>query len=444
MGEPAIAIDLYGFDDEFERAILTLCCTRPRFWGRVGYLLEADAFQDPLAKLLLPACSGIARESGHGPGSTILVIARLRRAHGEGKVTLTDVRKCVDLFDAADDRGLPEEDAAVNEIAPLLKRRGMARAVLAAHDGYARKTDMRAVVDIISKSARIGEADTSTGTRVGSKGFGPINNQGTTPRLSTGILELDLGLNGGLLRKGLGFYVGSSGDGKSMALVGQVAEGLRARLHVVFATLELPKPIQLARLYANLTGIPTDNILAGGADNIESQRRMEVVEAGLGTCSVREFEPYATTVNDIRDWVVQCGDEVGRPVDLVVIDYADKLFDPKVRADNSYLAMGLVYEGLRRDIAVALDCWVWTASQAKALTKDAAKKFGGGHQAADSMNKTRVADLQIDLHANDTGNEMAYFVAKNRHGVGRFNVGPLPTEFARGRITPLTSELGAW
>lgn len=259
-------------------------------------------------------------------------------------------------------------------------------------------------------------------------------------RLPTGVIELDIHL-GGLPLGEMGVWIGDSGGGKSIALAHQAAEAVRGQHLVGFITLELPRAVQLARLFANITGVPVNQILANVQDRAEAKRRMELTESMLGICEVAEMPPYATTTRDVAEWVDQREQEHGIKMQALIVDYADKLYEPRVR-DNDYVAMRHVYEGLRRDIAVARQMWVWTASQATRPSKDSQKKLDL-HHIADSMHKVRVADMVITLNPREDG-QMEFFVAKNRMGKSRFNVGPIITDFERARLVPQARELMQW
>ena len=95
--------------------------------------------------------------------------------------------------------------------------------------------------------------------------FDAIAKFNTLERLPTGIFDLDLQLDKGLARKQLGVWLGDAGGGKSISLVTQAAEGVRRNIFTGFITLELPEAIQMARLYANLTGVPTNEIIRNDA-----------------------------------------------------------------------------------------------------------------------------------------------------------------------------------
>lgn len=433
----------YNLDPAFEAAVVTLAASRPRFWARVGHALDPDCLGSPAARLALQAVGLLARERGVGPASSLLTQQRVSRMVADGKITHAELVAVADLFDAAEDVGLPPDDAAADELAPILKRRAQSAAIVQAHDLFARKADLRPVVDALARADRLGAADATTGTLVGADSFDEIASMSSVQRLPTGVLELDLQLNDGLARRCFGVVLGASGDGKSQFLINQAAEGVRSKLFVGFGTLELPKPVQLARFFANMTGVPFDLIMENPADRAEAKRRMAIMTPYVGACVMEEFPPHATTVRDIGDWCDRVADQYGRRFDLLCLDYADKMHDPRARADNTYLEMRYVYEGVRRDLAVDRDMWVWTGAQAARADKDSKKRLELNN-VSDSMHKVRVADMVITLNARDEGTQMIYFVAKNRLGKSRFQVGPLPSDFERARLVPAPAEFFDW
>jgi hypothetical protein len=53
------------------------------------------------------------------------------------------------------------------------------------------------------------------------------------------------------------------------------------------------------------------------------------------------------------------------------------------------------------------------------------------------MNKVRVADLVLTLNVHDDGASLEYYVAKNRLGVSRQSIGPLPQDWKHGRTADI-------
>jgi KaiC/GvpD/RAD55 family RecA-like ATPase len=433
--------DPYGLDPAFERVVLWYSASSQQFWGLVGHVLDPESLELPHGKLLLEACRQISKELGRGPGSALIVVQRLRRKVYEGKVTLEQAKAISALLDDAQDGPLPPMQSVVDELLPILKRRLQSQAILMSHAEFAKRGDFQSVRDLLDKQERLGRAEGVAGTRLGPSGFDVIERSRQMDRLPTGVLELDLKLNGGMPKRSLGVWIGDSGAGKSMALAHQACEGLRRQMFVGMVTLELPEHMQLARLFSNLTGVPVADILEVDHLREEAKRRVHMIESQIGLCEVAEFAPHATSVQELIEWVDTKEHEHGIKMQLLIVDYADKLHDPQ-HDDNTYLEMRYVYEGLRRDISMARDMWVWTASQSSRSTKESSKLLDM-HHVADSMHKIRVGDTIVTLNPRED-EQMEFFVAKNRLGTSRFLVGPIVTDFARARLVPVVRELGSW
>lgn len=429
--------DGYGLSEAFERAVIYSCCARPSFWKRVGGSLDPKRMHHPLAQILLAACRVVAAETGRPPTSSIVVVQRVSRWHREGKLKFEVVSACADFFDAAEEAGLPAEEDLVAELVPVVRRKMHSEAVIAAHDEFARRGDFKSVSDALDKASRLGEFAAFDDVKLSASGMHLLDDDGGE-RLPTGVVELDVALGGGLIRGGEGVVIADSGGGKSVFLVSQVAEASRRGMHVAMATLELSHKLQFARLVANLTGVPTNDLLSDPQERERARARLEETEGERGPVHIAEFSPHATTVRDLQEWVDAKEQSEGRSVDLLVVDYADKLWDPRSRDGNEYLTMRYVYEGLRRDLAACQPRprWIWTASQPGRRARKESKAYLDLADVADSMHKVRVADLIVTINFEDLDDYSTaeFFVAKHRGGKARFAVGPLPTDFACGRM----------
>lgn len=434
----------YQLDPDFEKVVLLYAASKAKFWAVAGHVLDPDCMAHPLAKILLETIRIIAKESGHGPESTIIVIQRLQRRMYEGKVTKDQIKEVFNLFEDAEDLMPPPMEAITDELLPVLKRRLQSQAILLSHDEFAKKGDFAVVRQVLDKAASLGKTEEIASVTLDASGVSEINQNFV--RLPTGIFDLDSQINFGLPIKQLGVWIGGTGDGKSMCLTHQAAEGVRQKLLVGFATLELPKAMQLARLYSNLVGVSVNDIIELDKSRKEVVRRVNMLNGSVGACEVAEFPPYATTVRDLSHWIDQCEQKHGVPMKLLCVDYADKLYEPKAagRDSNEYTIMRYVYEGLRRDIAVARDMWVWTASAAKGQSAKEKKGVRDTNSAADSIHKVRIADMVNTLNFDEDTNMLTIFNAKNRTGKSRFKVGPFVTDYEKGRVVPLAKELMVW
>ena len=433
----------YDLDPVFERMVLFHCAENPRFWGKVGMHLDPDCFASEEGELVIKACREIAKESGRGPASGSVVLQRLRRRVFEGKITEAQRAAVGVMFDEVEEGGAGDPEQIADVMVPLLQRRMQAEAMQLAADQWAKQGDFSSVRRVLESAEQLGRAEVLGSTRLNVGGFRVIEASKNLVRLPTGVFELDMQIENGMARKCLGVWMGDSGAGKSLALAHQAVEGVTRQMLVGYITLELPEHVVLARLYANLTGVPTNLILDSDSSRAEAERRVLELEDSIGVCEVADMPPGATSVRDVLNWVEQIEDTHGRQMELLCVDYADKMYAPELRGQtNEYQAMKHVYEGLRRDLAVARNMWVWTASQASRPSKESGKRLDL-HHVADSMHKVRVSDLWVSLNMKEEEG-LELFVAKNRLGRSRFAVGPVATDFERGRLSVRTSELGAW
>ena len=189
-----------------------------------------------------------------------------------------------------------------------------------------------------------------------------------------------------------------------------------------------------ARILANLTGVPIDNVMDGSSDD-EVTRRMALLAPRLGTFRHKFMPAKVTTCADIFAWVKEIEAEEGRPIDLLEVDYVDKMgasASALGKQDNTYQVQGDNAEELRLYVH-GRGIYGWSASQAqRRSTKDRGKRLELD-DLADSQNKARVVDLIVTATAPTEG-EVALYVAGSRFSKGQFEVGPYLHDFASARV----------
>jgi hypothetical protein len=422
----------YRFDRGFEAALVTRACSSSRFYGRIGYAVKPKLLEAPAAALALEACQAIASDAGKGPGSTLIVMQRLYRWMDEGRVTIEQIEGVTDMLDEAEEAGLPDDELMISELRPILQYRLRDQALLAGMAAFGKRRDLSSVVELEQRAARLGESDTSLGVVVGDDAFADVCSLSQLERLPTGVPELDHGLNGGLQRAGLGIVIAETGGGKSMFLSHQAAYSTLSGLFVCVATLELPRPIVLARVIAAITGLPIDAILDGQRGMSDARVRLAAM-SGLGRCIVQDFPPQGTTMSELAEWITSCEQHTGEEVGLLIIDYMDKMASAGVAKDAGSYELGKYVANDLRGYADARRKFLWSACQA---TRNKKGKRLDYNDIADSMNKPRIADLVLTMNPEEEGEMMRWFVAKHRTGRSRFEIGPLPTDFAIGRAAP--------
>lgn len=423
-------VDPYRLDPRFEVAVVLSAVRRPKFYGTIGHAVEPEALGEETHRLIYKAVKAIAKDIGHAPSSDATVLQRIRRWVEEGSVSTEDLNSAIDFFIDAP-RKIQPEDELVGELRPLLQRRLEAEAVRAAMEEYSRKGDFSIVQRILAQSKSVGRVDTNTGLRLGTGVFAEIDQLAAMQRLPLGIEELDFALDGGLPLGCQFVYVGGAGAGKSMMLAHVVAHALTLGLSAVVATLELNRVVWMARVMANLTGEPINNILR--QDYEETRRKIEKMYPVLGTLIVKDFPAKLTTMPELMQWYDACTEEEGHAAHLFVVDYADKCRSHLREDQNDYSGQNTVYETHRLFVAERR-IWGATASQPRRKAAQEKRRRIELDDLADSQGKARVADLVVTGTKSQDGDMIDYLIAKNRYGKADISVGPLPHDWACGRM----------
>lgn len=436
-------VEPYGLEPVFERKVILFTCGSTKFYGSVGHAVSPELLQaSPGAKLAVEAAHAIAKEFGHGPESVVIVLQRLRRWMGEGKLTLEQYREAQHLFDVAEDEGELSEQSVLEELVPILQRRAQSEVMVTVAKEYAARSDMGKVVDMIQAAARLGRTDINVGMKIGPESFRELEEQVEVERLPIGVQEIDSFFGGGVKIGQLVVYAGGTGDGKSLALTHLLCSAAKHGLFCGYATLEVePKEVR-ARIKANLSNIPINAILSGGEALAECKRRLAQLSDRLGPIYVKDFTPKVTSNLDIYEWVAQTEQVEGRKMQCLVVDYEDKIGPmPGSEKKQKHEWVEENYENLRI-WAKDSQRWAGTASQIKgAAAKEAKGKKAKRHDvedASDSQGKSRVCDVWLNLMVNDEHTEMQIFVGKNRTGASRQNFGPWPVDYACAQIAPVT------
>lgn len=421
-------VDSYGWDTEFERIVAVMSATSPRFYGRIGSSIDIRGLRTDEVKLVFKAVAAIAKQIGKGPTHEATVIQRIRRWVYQGKEAQEDLDDVIDMF--LDAPELPTEEEIVAEVAPVLKRRLQAEAVRRAMDEYAKNGDFAPVVRIINQTEALGHQDSSLGMRLGPGALKEIKRLRQLDRLPNNIPELDAALGGGLPRGCINIWLGAENSGKSMALSHVVANTISLGYCAVAATLELSEAAWQARVIANLLEYPINEIMEGDQKGLAKRLRKKKI----GPLWVKDFPAKITTMPDIWQWVLEVEEEEGVPVDLVAIDYINKLKSHNKSDRSHYEGQGTAIETFRLLIQET-GKWGHTAGQAQRRNARDRKRRIEGQDVAESMHLVRVPDMGISLNPDDETGEVTYFVARNRYGPKGITVGPFPHDFACGRMT---------
>lgn len=426
--------DPYTLDPDFERAVIAYLVRDRRFYGAVRGGVVSSCFPTREAQTIVEACAKCFTETGEGPGSSVVVAQQLRQMSLEdGKITLDDTLLSLGYLEDCLDQDLPPMEKVMGVFLPQLRERMRGDALRDALMGLD-STELRRRLERIDQ---LGFVDTSLGSKLGAASFREMDST-LTEKLPTGMPRLDDYLEGGVPRKSLYVLLGGANSGKSTGLGQMAGANLREGGLVLYGTNELPVSMVKAKIFADLTNIPFKRILAGQTK--EAAERYAAMMDRLGSLYVKELDTGLTTPADIDDWRKEVEDAEGRKVDLVAIDYADRMGDGSTGDRSDYVVMRNVYNGL---VAIAKDnsIVVATASQTKELKRG--QKFAKLGDMADSRHKGRIATVVVSLNYFPEEQEFWLYLCKQKMGASDVELGPIPTDWDFGRVTTISPRVQA-
>lgn len=417
----------YPFDPRFEQSVVALLVTSDRFWNRLGPFLEAERFKHKLAKLLVYEANEVFESAGKPPGSLSAVLQRLCARHDAGKLAMATIDLCVEYVLEADK---VDPTVAVDSATAVIKRIKNQETLDSAFTVHAERGSMSDIAAKFQSIENIGVVDMSLGCDMESLGE-DIDKAGTIARLPTGFRGLDSGMGGGIPRGEFWFYLAGDKIGKSMQLTQTASIGCELGMFVACVTLELEVNKWRARVMATATGVPSQDIIEHGSKSIALEtwglRRKEADLFSRNTFRIQKFPGHQTPPSAVFDWVSRIEERETRAVDVLVIDYADKLTGKA--SDSDYIQMRDVYESLRQ-YAEDNHKWVISASQAQRIELGV---MPSKIHCADSQHKSRVADGMIGLtRYEDEDNQVAAKVVISRNVGDGYSDGPTPNGFAYG------------
>ncbi len=213
---------------------------------------------------------------------------------------------------------------------------------------------------------------------------------------------------GGLAGGELGVIVAPAGIGKTWILCALGAGAMKRGTNVVHYTLELNESYVGLRYDSVLTGLANQN-LKYHIDDVK-----EAVDKVKGELVVKYFPTKTASVHTLSAHLQKLR-TMGKPFDMVVVDYGDILRDTSNSREVRH-ALGNIYEDLR-GLAGEFDVPIWTASQANrsALDEDVIEAT----KVAESYQKVMTADFVMSLSRkveDKIANTGRFHVIKNRFG----------------------------
>ena len=200
--------------------------------------------------------------------------------------------------------------------------------------------------------------------------------------MPTGIPARDAGIRGGLGPGEIGIVLAPPKGGKTAVLINFDINAALAGFRVLHITLEINRWVVLERLDMRLAGLSSDEV-GKGWGRIKKAR--QALSKGGGSIRIQDLSHEEVSVDRIQNLVV-----MHRPLDLVVLDYADLM--AQANSIDRRGELGAIYRGLRR-MGSQERIPIWTASQANRQAIGA-ESFGLA-EIAEDISKVTTADVIV-------------------------------------------------
>jgi len=438
------AVEPYDLAPPFERAVAAALCQRRQLFDLIGREIAIDRIKDPVAALAIRAAQEHAKETGRGPGDARIVVQRINSWRVEGNVTHEQVVAVYDMLEEEYDSREHSDEAMLGELVPAVRKVVEFEAVAKAIELSGKGKSLAPVKAEIERAGRIGVRERAAGVKMGAGSFDRLRAARAGERLSLGVPEFDVRMNGGLPRKKVGLAIAGTKVGKSMWLAHQSAVAMRLGHFVLCATTELEEEEQEARIIANHTGFIINEIMACTKE-AEVTAALEPMLPLLGSYRVKKFTQNVSTFSDVEEWVKEEEEIEGRKCDLLVVDYIDEVsVDGAEKFKSSHEIEARAMGQFKRYVEQR-ELWGWTATAAARTDKKNRHQRVDTDDAGGSLKKVKIADAVVTISRNEH-DDIMLFMAGSRVSGGRFEIGPFTPDWNRARIVPIVGhydEFGA-
>lgn len=420
----------YVLDDSFAKTAAYMLCVTPTLWRAVGKDIEPARLANPHVKEIVQACALIAKQLP--PTTTEPVCQVLQNRVHAGKLSRKQFEEIVELFDEVSEKELPEEDTVRELLAQAVKA---VRTKVWMDEAIARHSKGEDLTDHAEKYAailKIGQSTVQESVSVKSETFWQeMAELRSSARLSTGVADLDMALEGGMPPKSLLVWAADTKVGKSAAMMQQCAVAVRRRKKCLYVCLEMGVLLSYSRFLACLLGVRHDEVKRG------TELAQVKLADFLSHHSMDNFEmvylPSGASVADLRQAINAAKKKLGG-LDCLFVDYCDRMTGDS-KDKNDYAAMKTVYDFMDKLAASEID-YVVTASQLR--RQEGQKGPPGVGSLNDSHWKVRIAHTILTIYQPNPENvqERGFHVAANRHGPAGDTFEGVQSELAWMRIAP--------
>lgn len=186
---------------------------------------------------------------------------------------------------------------------------------------------------------------------------------------SAGYPYIDTCLRGGWWKGALFAFIAGPKCGKSMWLSNLAAQSMKEGDNVAYITLELPVPIVMSRIGANLLNVSSDDYENFSKDKALLTQKLREFNVSqlkpLGHLHVKQFPTSAASSTDIANYLKKTEELLGYKFDRIYIDYINLVKNWRnPNSENLYMKIKQIAEDLRAE-SIINNWTIITVTQSK-------------------------------------------------------------------------------
>lgn len=399
--------DMYQFAPDFERGVIYhLAANKPVFL-HYGPHIHDHFFSSDTTRLLWKAMQSIFIDIDDAPGGPAMVEQRVQAMLNTGQVKHEAAAHAMFYLSEACESPPPFAELGP-ELASMVKAYARYNLVNDMAKAVGTRKSLLPLKEMLEKIESIGqeEAGAIAWGAFDDDMFQRFADAKKLDRMSTGITELDVFLDGGYPRRTLTVVIGGTGVGKSFFLSQAGATAVKNGLNVMYITLEIPEIYVSSRMAAPLLGMKSADIMAQPMQAKEQARTFFSDNPSAGRWLVGHFAPK-TTVQKVREEVNKITKRTGFKPDVILFDYIGEAASHTINQGQA----GSAFSGYLMGGAVATELRAWadeenlymlSAAQSKRKQTPGKRSRLTLDDIADSMNVVRVADIALTLNYTES------------------------------------------
>lgn len=392
---------------KLEKQLLALLIQDKTFASTIIHYLSEEAFSYPLHKFVFGLLKAHYEKYDTLPTSDALLSTVIEKRPNFSKVELEAFAKLV--FEVFEDRKIPDAAFLKDNVRQFVQLAVLRNAICKA-GVLVEQGKVEEIYESLEKT-RLAASSTTDAFKDLASNFQLslefLKNRETQDKISTGMPNLDIALNGGLCIGELGVVLGGVNTGKSMLLDNLALNASKNNKRVLLISLELSEVDTFARIASCLLRVVTNNLFKLTQEDLD-----KVMPAFNSLKEKLYISAYPTKSLGIQQIgaLVKRFEVLHGKLDLLILDSADNL---RTRGQDLRIELGDMYQRLR-GICGENKIALWTCSQVNRQGMQAYRVRD--IHTSESIDKIFTADVVVTLSQSESEypDSARLFIAKSR------------------------------